>query len=67
MSNEQSQTTKREIELEIIEAETLKCRSCDTIVEVAGYCRHCADYWEDVRNGLFDDYWREELKDAARI
>lgn len=36
-----------------------KCESCNKFTEegVEGrYCRYCAEYWEDVRNGLFDRY-----------
>ena len=51
----QAQEIRREIAAEVLEAETLTCRSCTKIVEVPGYCRHCADYWNDVRNGLWDE------------
>lgn len=55
-----TETTRREIAIEVLEAETLMCRSCTTIVEAPGYCRTCADYWNDVRNGLWDDDPRDD-------
>lgn len=45
---------KREIEREIVEAQTLTCQSCPTIVEVPDYCPSCQAYWDDVRNGMFE-------------
>lgn len=52
---------KREIDREIVEAQTLRCQTCPTIVETPGYCVSCAAYWDDVRNGMFerDDFPEE--------
>lgn len=42
---------------ELDEVRSWKCESCDTLIETENsrYCRACAAYWEDVRNGLFED------------
>ena len=48
----------REAEDEYAEVRLWYCETCDAMIEdrVAGpYCKSCAAYWEDVRNGLFDD------------
>lgn len=52
----ENQTTKRIIANEVLEAETLTCTSCTKIVEIPGDCQQCADYWNDVDNGLWDKY-----------
>jgi hypothetical protein len=44
-----------------------QCQTCTDVIEHddAIYCRHCRVYWEDVKNGLFDDYYRT-LSQAER-
>lgn len=49
-----AQTARRLISEAVHEADTLTCKSCTKIVLVPGYCRHCADYWGDVANGLWE-------------
>ncbi len=45
-----------EAESENDEVRSWTCETCNTMVEGDGpHCRSCASYWEDVRNGLFDD------------
>jgi len=35
-----------------------QCKTCTNVIasDEDIYCRHCKVYWEDVRNGLFQDY-----------
>lgn len=45
----------------LIENEDRKADLCDTCDNPADettepYCVHCASYWQDVREGLFDEY-----------
>lgn len=44
-------------ELELQEDNLTTCKSCGSPSdeEYSPYCRNCGTYWEDVRNGLFDD------------
>lgn len=47
---------KRRAEIEAEEAGKWLCKSCDTFVEADGdHCRACAQYWQDVSDGIFDD------------
>lgn len=39
----------------------LWCRSCtSTAEEGSSYCAHCASYWQDIDNGLFDETFESE-------
>lgn len=41
---------------EAAEVKAWTCKTCDVMVEAEGdYCRACAQYWQDVENGIFDD------------
>jgi hypothetical protein len=43
------------------EARSWKCESCTTLVEIEGtHCRTCAQYWEDVAAGVFDDEYQDD-------
>lgn len=44
-----------EARLQADDASTWKCHTCETIIESGDYCWPCSSYWEDVRNGLWDD------------
>lgn len=47
---------RREAKLQADDASTWKCETCETIVDQgARYCWPCGSYWEDCRNGLWDD------------
>lgn len=49
---------RREAAREGADAQSWQCASCDRMIEddsTAPFCRDCASYWEDVRNGIFDE------------
>lgn len=52
----------RKVEIAAILDEVRECATCPTILEEHDekYCRTCAPYWQDVENGLFDD-WKSHL------
>lgn len=38
------------------EVRSWTCQTCDVMVQREGaYCDACAQYWVDVKNGVFDD------------
>lgn len=38
------------------EVKSWTCKTCDAMVQREGaYCDACAQYWIDVKNGIFDD------------
>lgn len=43
--------------LDICEETNVECASCvlNVAIEDERYCLYCKTYWEDVRNGLFDE------------
>ena len=46
----------RHAQAEAEEVRGWTCQTCSTMTDNEGpYCRYCASYWEDVRNGLFDE------------
>lgn len=49
----------RKHEAESIAAEERRwtCETCDRMLNECDirYCAHCAAYWKDVKDGLFDD------------
>lgn len=37
------------------------CKSCsDLAIDGQEYCRSCKWYWDDVRNGFFDDWYNDD-------
>lgn len=44
---------------EIAERDSVgKCQTCTGLAEEGDvYCWHCRSYWDDVRNGVFQDDW----------
>lgn len=52
-----SKVNLREASLENEERKADKCATCSGPADEAyePYCMSCASYWEDVKNGLFDD------------
>ena len=41
--------------MELVQQETWKCTTCSAPAqENSRYCFHCELYWEDVKNGLFN-------------
>lgn len=45
-----------EAKAEMAEVRSWTCATCDTMVQTDGdHCTACAQYWQDVRNGVFDD------------
>ena len=59
-----NKTEKLSIDSAILEAEdhgmdVIICKTCSNVAseEHAPYCCPCFMYWEDVKNGLFDDRW----------
>lgn len=52
---------KRRAQIEAEQAGKWLCKTCDTLVETDGdYCRACAQYWQDVASGMFDDDFASE-------
>lgn len=40
---------------EAAEVASLKCKSCDELIESGEYCCACAQYIEDCANGMYED------------
>lgn len=41
---------------EAMEVRSWTCETCNLMVDDGErYCRHCGPYWEDVKNGLWED------------
>lgn len=48
---------ERRARLESEEYKDWVCKSCDTFVEPnENYCGRCSRYWQDVADGIFDDW-----------
>lgn len=50
------------------EAASWQCESCNTFIEEyrdGPHCHHCAEYWDDVSRGLFDDWESEQWRQAG--
>lgn len=62
-ARERERTHRREERIAdaLIEAEaaaSIQCVSCAAVIDddaTAPYCRNCKSYWDDVRDGMFDD------------
>lgn len=46
--------------LDEVEASAWQCKTCTAPAEEdSRYCHHCRAYWNDVANGLFDNFDEE--------
>lgn len=53
-------TLIRDAQAEYEEVSSWTCETCNTMTECEGpYCRACAAYWQDVRDGMFDHEYFE--------
>ena len=59
LTHRKERAKNRRIEIaakaEVEEVKSWKCRTCETIILEGQFCSSCQQYWDDVRNGVFDD------------
>ena len=53
---------RREAFLQVEDVENIQCSTClNVAVEGSQYCVSCGIYWEDCRNGIFDQELEENF------
>lgn len=56
-----SAALRRTAETEAAEVKSWTCQSCDVMVEEDGeHCAACRQYWNDVRDGMFEEEYNYE-------